>query len=132
VSDPGALGGLTSISLWTSATRFPALRAFYIDTLGLRPDSDRPQRVRFTWGVPPGDLRLILGVHDQVDGVSREPARIMFNLLVEDIRAAAARLQAAGVTFSRPPGPEGWGGWVATFADPDGNILQLLQPAREG
>ncbi len=25
------------------------------------------------------------------------------------------------------PEQESWGGWVATFKDPDGNVLQLLQ-----
>jgi len=51
----------------------------------------------------------------------------MVNLAVDDIRAAHARLVGAGVTFRRPPEREAWGGWVATFADPDGNTLQLLQ-----
>ena len=36
-------------------------------------------------------------------------------------------MQANGVEFIRPPEQEHWGGWVATFKDPDGNILQMLQ-----
>ena len=28
---------------------------------------------------------------------------------------------------TRAPEREEWGGWVATFADPDGNVLQLMQ-----
>jgi predicted enzyme related to lactoylglutathione lyase len=31
------------------------------------------------------------------------------------------------VEFIRQPEREQWGGWIATFKDPDGNILQLLQ-----
>ena len=34
---------------------------------------------------------------------------------------------APGVVFTRAPEREEWGGWVATFADPDGNVLQLMQ-----
>ena len=51
----------------------------------------------------------------------------MLNLTVADIRAVHERLTRAGVAFSREPAREDWGGWVATFADPDGNILQLMQ-----
>ena len=32
-----------------------------------------------------------------------------------------------GVQFIREPEEESWGGTVATFSDPDGNILQLLE-----
>jgi uncharacterized glyoxalase superfamily protein PhnB len=39
----------------------------------------------------------------------------------------AERLAEAGVEFLRQPEQESWGGWVATFRDPDGNTLQLLQ-----
>jgi predicted enzyme related to lactoylglutathione lyase len=51
----------------------------------------------------------------------------MLNLTVADIQAAHARLAADGVVFSRAPEREEWGGWVATFSDPDENILQLMQ-----
>ena len=42
-------------------------------------------------------------------------------------RAAYERLRRGGVVFTRPPEREDWGGQVATFADPDGNVLQLMQ-----
>ncbi|GMU40561.1 MAG: hypothetical protein AMXMBFR23_14270 [Chloroflexota bacterium] len=124
-----ALGGLTSISLWTSAEAYPTMRAFYVETLGLRPDTDRAGRVRFSFGTPPQEVRLILSVHDGVRGRSTEPERVMFNFLVPDIQATVARLTAAGVAFRRLPAQEEWGGWVATFQDPDGNTLQLMQAA---
>jgi hypothetical protein len=31
------------------------------------------------------------------------------------------------VKFSRSQGREYWGGVISTFADPDGNLLQLIQ-----
>src|SRR5262249_29257134 len=79
--------------------------------------------INFDWS----GVRLSVGVHDKVRGASREPLRIMINLTVGDIRAVHERLSRAGVVFTRAPAREDWGGWVATFADPDGNVLQLMQ-----
>jgi predicted enzyme related to lactoylglutathione lyase len=125
--DRDAIHGLAGVLIWTEASRFPALARFYRDTLGLRPRSDRADFVNFAWG----DIRLSLGVHAEVRGPARDPRRVMVNLLVEDLDAVHARLVRAGVAFSRPPEPEAWGGRVATFSDPDGNTLQLMQlPSR--
>ena len=115
--------GLAGVLVWTEADRFPAMARFYRDTLGLTPRSDKPDFVNFDWS----GVRLSVGVHAGVRGVSREPLRVMLNLTVADIQAAHTRLTHAGVVFSRRPEREEWGGWVATFADPDGNILQLMQ-----
>ena len=60
-------------------------------------------------------------------GESSDPLRLMINLAVADVRPVAARLRRNGVAFVRPPEQEPWGGWIATFSDPDGNTLQLLQ-----
>ena len=51
----------------------------------------------------------------------------MINLGVSDIQKVYEKLTSQGVNFIRPPEQEHWGGWVATFEDPDGNILQFLQ-----
>jgi predicted enzyme related to lactoylglutathione lyase len=115
--------GLAGVLVWTEADRFPAMARFYRDTLGLTPRSDRPDFINFDWG----SVRLSVGVHAALRGASREPLRVMVNLTVTDIQPVHARLAAAGVVFSRPPEREEWGGWVATFSDPDGNILQLMQ-----
>ena len=74
-------------------------------------------------------VRLSIGLHDGVRGASRDPHRVMVNLGVADIHRAAATLRERGVAFTREPEQEHWGGWVATFHDPDGNTLQLLQGA---
>ena len=115
--------GLAGVLVWTEADRFPAMARVYRDTLGLRPRSDKPDFINFDWS----GIRLSVGVHAGVRGGSREPLRVMLNLTVADIQAAHARLAASGVVFSRAPEREEWGGWVATFTDPDGNILQLMQ-----
>ncbi len=115
--------GLSGVLVWTEAGSYAAMRAFYIEILGLTPRSDREHFVNFDWGAQ----RLTVSVHEGVSGAARDPLRLMINLDVDDIHAVAARLSSNGVTFTRPPEQEPWGGWVATFHDPDGNTLQLLQ-----
>ncbi len=66
-------------------------------------------------------------LHSAVQGPPAEPHRIMLTFAVADIHAAAAELRARGVVFVRAPEQEHWGGWLATFLDPDGNYLQLIQ-----
>jgi len=74
-------------------------------------------------------MRLTVTVHSQVAGPATDPARYLLNLGVDDIEAAAKRIAAAGGTFVREPSKEPWGGWIATMVDPDGNYVQLMQPA---
>ena len=119
----GSIDGLAGILIWTEAGRFGAMARFYRDTLGLTPRSSKEDFINFDWA----GVRLSVGVHDRIGGASREPLRLMINLTVADIAAVHARLARGGVTFTRPPEREAWGGWVATFADPDGNVLQLMQ-----
>jgi predicted enzyme related to lactoylglutathione lyase len=119
----GAIDGLAGVLVWTSAERFGAMARFYRETLGLAPRSVKPDFINFDWG----GVRLSVGVHAGVDGASGDPLRLMINLAVADIQAVHGRLTRAGVVFTRPPEREAWGGFVATFTDPDGNVLQLMQ-----
>jgi predicted enzyme related to lactoylglutathione lyase len=114
---------MAGVLIWTEADRFQVMVRFYRDTLGLLPRSVRPDFINFEWG----DVRLSIGIHRGVRGPSRDPLRIMVNLAVDDIRTTYERLAGAGTLFTRGPEVEDWGGWVATFVDPDGNVLQLMQ-----
>lgn len=49
------------------------------------------------------------------------------DLLVDDIDEAFDRLKRAGVRFQSKPIEAAWGARIATFTDPDGNSLQLVQ-----
>ena len=48
-------------------------------------------------------------------------------LMVDDLDAAYQRMKAANVTFQQPPTREDWGGYMAMFEDPEGNIFYLDQ-----
>ncbi len=115
------------VIIWTEASRFDTLAAFYTDTLGLQPISSRPGHVAFAHG----SFRLTIGVHNEVQGRATDPLRVMINLAVQDISSTSGRLAAQGVPFLRTPELEPWGGWIATLCDPDGNTIQLLQLPQE-
>lgn len=122
--------GVAGISLFTTSERFEAMRSFYVDQVGLAPDpSDMSERLAFTWGAPPDRVRLIISTHDGVAGANEDPNRVMLNLLTYDLEQLAAGMAERGVTFTHGPMRMSWGGLMATFRDPDGNTLQLLQPA---
>jgi catechol 2,3-dioxygenase-like lactoylglutathione lyase family enzyme len=130
-SDRGAITGLAGVIIWTSADRFPSMRDFYRDVLGLEPRSVRDDFISFAWGAAdPRAPRLNITVHSQVRGLAKEPIRQMVNLAVDDIEAVHARLREHGVAFIRPPEVEHFGGRIATFQDPDGNLVQLLEQPR--
>lgn len=115
------VGGVAGVTIWTDD--LDRLVHFYQNVLGLTPHSTHTGFTAFRFG----ELRLNLGLHSQVKGKGRDPYRIMINLGTEDIHRAHEQFLAQGVEFIRSPEQESWGGWVATFLDPDGNILQLLQ-----
>ena len=53
--------------------------------------------------------------------------------VVEDLDQAFDALIAAGVEFDMPPTRQPWGGYMAMFKDPDGNLYYLDQvPAEAG
>ncbi|GEM_PF-220490 len=115
------ISGVAGTIIWTED--FPRLLSFYRDVLGLKPRSVKADFANFQWGT----FRLSIGRHSQVKGANRDPHRVMLNFAVADIQDVHSRLAAAGVRFVRRPEKEKWGGQVATFQDPDGNMLQLLE-----
>ena len=119
----GDIRGIAGVLIWTERDRFDAMARFYRDELGLTPRSSKADFINFDWG----GVRLSVSVHDRVTGTSKDPFRIMINLAVDDVRAVHARLTSAGVVFVRTPETEDWGGQVASFLDPDGNLVQLFQ-----
>jgi catechol 2,3-dioxygenase-like lactoylglutathione lyase family enzyme len=52
------------------------------------------------------------------------------SLAVDDIDQAYADLTERGVSFSEPPERQPWGGTLAHFRDPSGNVLTLLGGAQ--
>jgi predicted enzyme related to lactoylglutathione lyase len=75
---------------------------------------------------PFGGVQLFIEAHSEVSGPTKEPARVIINLDVADARAMKGQLNAAGATWVRPLEQESFG-LIGTVADPDGNLVQIIQ-----
>ena len=71
------------------------------------------------------ELRFTLGTADTPTTV--EPARIILNFHVDDIRAAEARLVALEAVWARELERTRWG-IIGTVLDLDGNLVQIVEP----
>lgn len=69
---------------------------------------------------------LVIEGRDDIDTVNPQPGRTIVNFHVADFDAAEKQLQAAGVEWLTPVADRP-SGRFGTFADPDGNRLQIIQ-----
>lgn len=79
------------------------------------------------WGWQAGSGYLMIGEHSDVNGKTKDPARLMFNFETNEVKEEFKRMKALGATVVKEP-YELQGGWIATLADPDGNYFQLVTP----
>ena len=75
----------------------------------------------------PGAPNLALGTHSEVHGKASDPYRHMVVLASDNLDADFERLNGSGVQFIESPTDYGTVR-IATLEDPEGNLLQLLQP----
>jgi predicted enzyme related to lactoylglutathione lyase len=68
--------------------------------------------------------------HSELTGPTQEPGRILLNFDTRDVKGEFERLKALGLTIVKEPYATGGRAdyWVATLADPDGNLVQLTTP----
>jgi len=116
--------GLGTAGIWSEDIQ-KSLLPFYRDVLGLPLSVDTPGFVVLGSGGP-GTPAVTLGTHSEVKGKNMDPARHMVGFLTDDIQADFQRLKAKGVEFIEEPA-EFPNVTVATFKDPEGNYVQLLQ-----
>jgi predicted enzyme related to lactoylglutathione lyase len=100
---------------------------FYSETLGMKPGlrSDEMRWCQFETG----EASLAIegaDPDDAEDGEDLGPRFTAISLQVADIEAVYEELVAKGVEFLGPPESMAWGGTLAHFKDPDGNVLTLL------
>src|SRR5437867_2871307 len=72
-----------------------------------------------------GSAYLLVGSHSELQGSAKEPARVLLNFETEHVKEEFDRIRSEGATVAKEPYEIG-GGWIATFADPDGNYFQLM------
>ncbi|MFD0480044.1 VOC family protein [Nonomuraea thailandensis] len=73
-----------------------------------------------------GGFLLVIERRDDVEAKNDEPGRSILNFHVDDFDAAEKQLHAAGVDWLVPVEDRPFGRF-GTFADPDGNYLQIIQ-----
>ncbi len=77
-----------------------------------------------------GNGFVTVGAHDQVQGRNAHPGRIIWNIETADVRGEFDRMVSSGAIVEREPyGFEEYpDALIATLADPDGNLFQLMSP----
>ena len=115
------------IAIYTA--RFERLREFYTRTLGLAEVGGfEGYNIIF---LAAGGVTIELIEHNAADDTRGELGWNHLALEVADIDAAHAALAARGVWFDEPPYDFPAGApraRIAFFKDPDGNVLELIQP----
>ncbi len=86
------------------------------------------------YGFRVGESYVIVGPHSEVHGKNDSPGRLMFALETDNLQTEFSRIKALGAeVIAEPYQPDkdrDENGWLATFADPDGNYFQLLTPMK--
>jgi catechol 2,3-dioxygenase-like lactoylglutathione lyase family enzyme len=103
-------------SMLLGTTRPAELRAWYVKALAPGSTGDGP--------IDLGGFLLVVDGRDDVAAENDEPGRVNMNFHVDDFDAAQAQLDAAGVEWISIADREA--GKFGTFADPDGNYLQII------
>jgi catechol 2,3-dioxygenase-like lactoylglutathione lyase family enzyme len=105
-----------------------AAQTFYEETLGLPRVAGGSA---FGYCVfEPGDVQLVI---EAVSGDAPLEDRELVgrftgvSFTVPDVNALHAELSKRGVKFTDPPERQDWGGVLATFLDPSGNELQIVE-----
>jgi predicted enzyme related to lactoylglutathione lyase len=100
-------------------TDLEAAKAVYTALLGMAPQADSPYYVGYE--AAGQQIGLVPGGGPQA---MTSPVAYWH---VADIEAKLAEVTAAGATLKESPRDVGGGRLVATFSDPDGNVLGLIQ-----
>lgn len=112
-----------SIMIGTKQTK--ALVAFY--TKVFEKPADMADEAHGFWGWQLGNGFFSVLEHSAMEGNAKDPGRVLLNFETAQVKEEFARIKALGALVIREPYEMG-GGWLATFADLDGNYFQLVSP----
>ena len=73
-----------------------------------------------------GGVQLFVEEHSEISGPTKEPARVIINLSVDNCRALESHLKDLGAKWVRPVEQMPFG-LIGTVADPDGNYVQIIE-----
>ena len=75
--------------------------------------------------IPRGGFGWVTGEHDVAAPGVAECLLTLPAACDDEVDTLFARAEAAGAAVVTRPGPPAWGGYAATFADPDGHLWQI-------
>lgn len=117
----------TISSMLLSSTNPQRLRDFYAQALDIKPERTPDGGYDI---LDVGGFYFLIDTRDDIGDRNPEPGRLIFNVDVDDAKAAAARFEAAGATWLAPLEDRD-GSFFATAVDPDGNYVQIVQISEE-
>ena len=94
---------------------------FYAESLGFRLKSGNVQDGYLVFATDSIDLVL----EPQDDELV--PGFVGLSFTVTEIHQVVTELKQTGVVFHGAPEKQIWGGWLAHFLDPSGNVLTLVE-----
>lgn len=101
------------------------LAAFYEKVFGKPTDMTDTENGFWGWQVGSGFVGIL--THSEMGGSAKDPGRVMLNFETAQVKEEFERIKAIGGTVIREPYEMG-SGLIATLADPDGNLFQLMNP----
>jgi predicted enzyme related to lactoylglutathione lyase len=101
---------------------FERAMAFYGGTLGLPIAHSDAEHGYASFAAGAIQLGIAVSGAEETEFIGRHTG---IGFAVADLQAEHTRLVDAGVEFSLPPTRQPWGGFMAVFADPDGNRFYL-------
>lgn len=108
--------------LGTRTAEFDGMVAFLKDVLGLTAAIDEPGFAVFR--LPNGDTVEVFGADDEHHGFFRTGPVAGFE--VDDVAAAQAEMEAAGIEFFGKPTSSADGYAWSHFRAPDGNVYEVM------
>jgi predicted enzyme related to lactoylglutathione lyase len=80
-----------------------------------------------------GTVRFAVAGSGEAPPSEPRPDRLSgIGFMVDDVDAAAREMKARGARFTLEPSRQPWGGYMAMFADPEGNVFYLDGPRTAG
>lgn len=121
------MGTLRPASIILGTTQPARLREWYLKVLAPEQADDMSASARGGEGpIHLDGFILVIEGRDDIDTQNPQPGRVLVNFHVDDFEAAEKQLLAAGVQWLLPVADRP-SGRFGTFADPDGNYLQIIQ-----
>jgi catechol 2,3-dioxygenase-like lactoylglutathione lyase family enzyme len=112
---------LDAVRIWVND--LPQAVHFYRDLLGWHFDSGASSE----WAAVFRDSAIDVVVEPAGDEPELAGRFTGLSFRVEDIAQAYSTLRSAGVAFTEAPERQFWGGITASFTDPSGNQLQIVE-----